>query len=37
VTLLKGIVENNLPHIERWESPKPPYAERHVRWYGRSV
>ncbi len=37
VTLLIGIAENNLPHIARWESTKPPYAEPHVRWCGRSV
>ena len=37
VTLLIGIAENNLPHIVRWESTKPPYAEPHVRWCGRSV
>ena len=37
VTLLKGIAENNLPHIVRCKSTKPPYAERHVRWCGRSV
>ena len=36
-TLLIGIAENNLPHIARWESTKPPYAEPHVRWCGRSV
>ena len=36
VTLLKGIAENNLPHIVRWESTKPPYAEPHVRWCERS-
>ena len=34
---LEGIAENNLPHIVRWESSKPPYAERHVRWCERSV
>ena len=37
VMLLIGIAENNLPHIARWESTKPPYAEPHVRWCGRSV
>ena len=37
VTLLIGITEINLPHIARWESTKPPYAEPHVRWCGRSV
>ena len=37
VTLLKGIAENNLPHTVRCKSTKPPYAERHVRWCGRSV
>ena len=37
VTLLIGIAEINLPHIARWESTKPPYAEPHVRWCGRSV
>ena len=37
VTPVKGMAENNLPHIVRWESPKPPYAEPHVRWCGRSV
>ena len=37
VTLFIGIAENNLPHIARWESTKPPYAEPHVRWCGRSV
>ena len=37
VTLLIGIAENNLPHIARCESTKPPYAEPHVRWCGRSV
>ena len=37
VTQLIGIAENNLPHIARWESTKPPYAEPHVRWCGRSV
>ena len=31
------MAENNLPHIVRWESPKPPYAEPHVRWCERSV
>ena len=37
VMLLIGIAENNLPHIARSESTKPPYAEPHVRWCGRSV
>ena len=37
VTLLIGITEINLPHIERWESTKPSYAETHVRSCGRSV
>ena len=37
VTLLIEIAENNLPHIARRESTKPPYAEPHVRWCGRSV
>ena len=37
VMLLIGIAEKNLPHIARWESTKPPYAEPHVRWCGRSV
>ena len=36
VMFVEGMAENNLPHIERWESPKPPYAERHVWWCGRS-
>ena len=37
VTLVRGMAENNLPHIVRWESAKPPYAEPLVRWCGRSV
>ena len=37
VMLLIGIAENNLPHIVKWESTKPPYAETHIRWCGRSV
>ena len=37
VTYLKGMAENNLPHAVRCKSTKPPYAERHVRWCGRSV
>ena len=31
------MAENNLPHTVRCKSTKPPYAERHVRWCGRSV
>ena len=37
MTFLYGMAENNLPHIVRWESTKPPYAEPLVRWCGRSV
>ena len=37
VTYLKGMAENNLSHTVRCKSTKPPYAERHVRWCGRSV
>lgn len=35
--LLKGMTENNLPHIVRWENPKLLYAEPHVWWCERSV
>ena len=37
VTYLEGMAENNLPHTARRKSTKPPYAELHVRWCGRSV
>ena len=36
VMFLEGMAENNLSHTKRWESTKPPYAERHVRWCERS-
>ena len=37
VTYLEGRAENNLSNTVRCKSTKPPYAERHVRWCGRSV
>ena len=37
VTCLEGMAENNLLHTVRCKSTKPPYAERHVRGWGRAV